>query len=105
MKSLSKPALSKPASRRALVVSSSLLTSVACAGFATSSHAADYSRFREPKPRVVEDLFRVEVSVVGATFDTTVRIDDDNSTVRNTDINLEDDLGLDDMRSLIQAEI
>src|SRR5688572_25936773 len=66
--------------------------------------AAEFSRFREPKPRVVEDLFRAEVSVLGASFDTDVRVDDD-STNRGTDINIEDDLGLDDARTLIQAEI
>lgn len=88
-------------SRRSTVVIGGAALLAACA----TSHAAEFSRFREPKPRVVEDLFRAEVSVVGASFDTTVRLDDDNSTVRNTDINIEDDLGLDDMRSLIQAEI
>lgn len=67
--------------------------------------AAEFSRFREPKPRVVEDLFRVEVSVVGASYDTKVRLDSDNSTTPNTTINIEDDLGLDDSRALVQAEI
>jgi hypothetical protein len=93
--------LPKPSSPITVAIGSAVLLA-ACA---TNSHAAEFSRFRESKPRVVEDLFRLEVSVVGATFDTTVRIDDDNSTMRNTDINIEDDLGLDDMRSLIQAEI
>ena len=65
----------------------------------------DWVPASEPKPRVVEDLFRVEVSYVGATYDTMVRLDDDNSGLRNTTIDIEDDLGLDDMRSLIQGEI
>lgn len=82
------------------------------AGIAGQASAAEFSRFREPKPRVVEDLFRVEVSVFGAGYDTNVRIDPDNSNLamgmmamRGTNINIEDDLGLDDQRSLIQGEI
>ena len=93
---------SKPLRRQTpLAVSGSLLLAV----FATTSNAADVSRFREPKPRVVEDLFRAEVSFVGATYDTMVRLDDDNSGLRNTNIDVEDDLGLDDTRSLVQGEI
>jgi hypothetical protein len=98
MNSLSKV----PSSRTTpLAVSIALLL----AAFANTSTAADFSRFRESKPRVVEDLFRVEVSFIGATYDTMVRLDDDNSGLRNTDIDIEDDLGLDDMRSLVQGEI
>jgi hypothetical protein len=74
------------------------------AGFATTSVAAEFSRF-EPKPRVLEDLFRVEVSAVGASYNTVVRLDADNSTLPNTTINIEDDLGLDDLRALVQGEI
>jgi len=73
-------------------------------GFTTQALAADFSRFREPKPRVVEDLFRAEVSVVGASFNTDVRLDADDGTA-GTDIDIEDDLDLDDARTLIQAEI
>jgi hypothetical protein len=97
MNSISKPARSCAN----LAVGGALML----AALVPSTHAAEFSRFREPKPRVVEDLFRVEVSAIGATYDTTVRIDDDNSALRNTDIDIEDDLALDDMRSLIQGEI
>jgi hypothetical protein len=97
MNSISKPSRC----RTSLAVGGSLLLTV----FATSGNAADFSRFREPKPRVVEDLFRAEVSFIGATYDTMVRLDDDNSGLRNTDINIEDDLDLDDMRALVQGEI
>jgi hypothetical protein len=94
--------LSKPLRRQTpLTVAGSVLLAV----FATTSSAAEFSRFREPKPRVVEDLFRAEVSFVGATYDTRVRLDADNSGLQNTDIDIEDDLGLDDMRSLVQGEI
>ncbi len=86
---------------RPLAVTSMLLLS----GFAAQALAADFSRFREPKPRVIEDLFRAEVSVVGAGFDTDVRLDADDGTTRGTDINIEDDLGLDESRVLVQAEI
>ncbi len=88
-----------------LAVPLALGSSLLLASVATESQAAEFSRFREPKPRVVEDLFRAEVSVVGATFDTRVRLDADNSTVPSTLIDIEDDLDLDDMRTLIQAEI
>ena len=77
---------------------------VLLSGVVHPATAAELSRFREPKPRVVEDLFRVEVSAVGASYDTDVRLDDDNNN-RGTAINVEDDLGLDDARTLIQAEV
>lgn len=95
----------KPSGKTSLAPTTLVGSSVLLALFATASSAAEFSRFREPKPRVVEDLFRVEVSYVGATYDTMVRLDDDNSGLRNTTIDVEDDLGLDDMRSLIQGEI
>jgi hypothetical protein len=85
---------------RPLAVTGALLLG----GFTHQTQAAEFSRFREPKPRVVEDLFRAEVSVLGASFDTDVRVDDDSSN-RGTDISIEDDLGLDDARTLVQAEI
>lgn len=73
--------------------------------FAADATAAEFSRFREPKPRVVEDLFRAEVSVFGASYDTMVRLDPDDGMMRSTDIDIEDDLGLDDTRGVIQGEI
>jgi hypothetical protein len=91
---------SKPARACPLAACCSLL-----AAFAADATAAEFSRFREPKPRVVEDLFRAEVSFVGATYETMVRIDADNAMMPSTDIDIEDDLGLDETRGLVQGEI
>lgn len=57
-----------------------------------------------PPPRkIVEDRFRLEVTLLGAGFDTDLRVDEslDNP---GTEINAEDDLGLDDFEVLPQAE-
>lgn len=58
----------------------------------------------KPKPNVVEDRFRVEVNLLSAGYDTTLRIDP-SLTVQGTEISAEDDLGLDDTQLLPQAEI
>jgi hypothetical protein len=57
-----------------------------------------------PKPNVVEDRFRVEVTLLGAGFDTQVRVDP-SLTQPGTVINAEDDLGLDSSQLLPMAEI
>jgi hypothetical protein len=57
-----------------------------------------------PKPNVVEDRFRVEVTLLGAGYDTEVRIDPSLSQP-GTLINAEDDLGLDSSQFLPMAEI
>lgn len=58
----------------------------------------------QPAPRVVEDRFRVEVTLLGANFATRLRIDE-SLTEPGTVIHAEDDLGLDDSRLLPLAEI
>lgn len=58
----------------------------------------------KPPPRVAEDRFRVEVLVLGASHDTTLRIDE-SLTAPGTAISAEEDLGLDDSQILPQAEI
>ncbi|HWK74057.1 MAG TPA: hypothetical protein VNQ81_07285 [Povalibacter sp.] len=58
----------------------------------------------EPKPRIVEDRLRVEVSLLGASVDTRLRVDE-SPTGRGTPIDAEDDLGLDDSELMPQAEI
>ena len=58
----------------------------------------------QPPPTVVEDRFRVEVTLLGAGIDTTLRIDE-SLTEQGTVIHAEDDLGLDDSRLLPLAEI
>jgi len=58
----------------------------------------------DPKPRVVEDKLRVEVTLLSASIDTKLRIDE-SLELPGTDIDAEDDLGLDDSDLMPQAEI
>ncbi|HEY6642015.1 hypothetical protein [Povalibacter sp.] len=58
----------------------------------------------EPRPRVIEDRFRVEVTLLGASIDTRLRVDQ-SLTLPGTEINAEDDLGLDAFALMPQAEI
>ena len=58
----------------------------------------------EPKPRVIEDRLRVEVTLLGASIDTRLRVDE-SPTLLGTEISAEDDLGLDDFDLMPQAEI
>lgn len=58
----------------------------------------------KPKPRVVEDRFRVEALLLNAGYDTTLRVDE-SLTEPGTVVSAEDDLGLDDAELLAQAEI
>ena len=57
-----------------------------------------------PKPNVIEDRFRIEITLLNAGFDTTVRVDP-SLTQQGTEISAEDDLGLDDSQLLPMAEI
>lgn len=58
----------------------------------------------DPPPRVVEDRFRVEVMLLGAGIDTTLRVDE-SPTLPGTVISAEDDLGLEDFELMPTAEI
>jgi hypothetical protein len=58
----------------------------------------------KPRPNVVEDKFRAEVMMLGASYDTQLRIDPNLATLGTT-INAEDDLGLDDSDLLPLGEI
>lgn len=58
----------------------------------------------KPRPNVVEDRLRVEVNLFGASPATQLRVDQ-SPTVRGTDINAEDDLGLEDFKLLPQVEL
>ncbi len=58
----------------------------------------------KPPPRVSEDAFRVEVLVLQTGFDTQLRIDE-SLTEQGTLISAEDDLGLDDSKTLLQGEL
>jgi hypothetical protein len=58
----------------------------------------------KPRPNVVEDRFRVEVYLFGASPTTDMRVDE-SPTLPGTEINAEDDLGLDDFQLLPQVEL
>lgn len=58
----------------------------------------------QPPANLVEDRFRVEVTLLGASVDTRLRIDE-SLTEPGTVLDAEDDLGLDDSRLLPLAEI
>jgi len=58
----------------------------------------------QPKPRIIEDRFRVEVSLLGASFDTQLRIDPVVG-LPGTLISAEDDLALDDSQILVAGEL
>jgi len=58
----------------------------------------------EPKPRVIEDRLRVEVTLLGAGIDTRMRIDE-SPTLPGTEVDAEDDFGLDDSALMPQVEI
>jgi hypothetical protein len=58
----------------------------------------------KPKPNVIEDRFRAEVSFLGAAFDTQLRIDP-SLTTPGTTISAEDDLALDESQFLFLGEL
>lgn len=99
---------SSPTVHRNRCTATLLASLVACACFeATPATAADNPLpdwAPKPKPNVVEDRFRAEVSLLGAAFDTQLRVDP-SLTVQGTTINAEDDLGLDDTQFLILGEL
>lgn len=57
----------------------------------------------KPRPNVVEDRMRLEVNLFGASPSTKLRVDE-SLTQQGTQINAEDDLGLDDFQLLPQVE-
>ena len=57
----------------------------------------------KPRPNVVEDRMRLEVNLFGASPSTKLRVDE-SLTQQGTEINAEDDLGLDDFQLLPQVE-
>ena len=74
-------------------------------GLASASALAELPAWAPPpKPRVVEDRFRLEVSLLGSGFDTKLRVDE-SLTLPGTPIDAEDDLGLDDAALLPQVEL
>ncbi len=75
-------------------------------GFASAANAADNlpDWAPKPKPHIIEDRFRAEVSMLGAAFDTQIRIDP-SPTVQGTTVGAEDDLALDDSQFLVLGEL
>ncbi len=89
----------------ALAAACSMAPMVSCAADSPSPRADGLPDWApQPKPRVAEELFRVEVQLLGASYDTQLRIDPSLQT-RGTLIDAEDDLGLDDSELLPMAEI
>jgi hypothetical protein len=58
----------------------------------------------QPRPHVIEDRLRLEVNLLGASPSTKLRVDE-SPTEPGTEINAEDDLGLDDFQLLPQVEL
>src|SRR6185436_934148 len=58
----------------------------------------------KPRPNVIEDRLRLEVNLLGASAATKLRVDE-SPTLPGTEINAEDDLGLDDFQLLPQVEL
>ena len=58
----------------------------------------------KPKPNVVEDRLRLEINLLWASPSTKLRVDE-SPTQPGTEINAEDDLGLDDSQLLPQVEL
>jgi hypothetical protein len=58
----------------------------------------------KPRPNVVEDRFRIEVNLFGASPTTDMRVDE-SPTLPGTQINAEEDLGLEDFQLLPQVEL
>lgn len=82
----------------------------ACLWLAAAVQAAENSNPNlpdwapKPKPHIIEDRFRAEVSMLGAAFDTQIRLDR-SLTVPGTLIRAEDDLALDDQQYLLLGEL
>jgi hypothetical protein len=56
------------------------------------------------RPNVIEDRLRLEINLMGASPTTKLRVDE-SPTLPGTEINAEDDLGLDDFQLLPQVEL
>jgi len=91
-----------PNSCRSLLVIPLLALAPAVSGAADApSNLPDWAP--QPPPNVVEDRLRVEVNLFGASLETRLRVDE-SPTQPGTEINAEDDLGLDDTQLLPQVE-
>lgn len=89
-------------------MSAFIAAAIAFVALGPASQAAENSNLPDwapkPKPNVIEDRFRAEVSFLGAAFDTEIRIDP-STTVQGTQVSAEDDLALDQSQFLILGEL
>jgi hypothetical protein len=90
------------AARLTTLLSLSLAAAQSFAADATNPALPDWAP--APKPNVIEDRFRLEVMLLGAGYDTKVRVDESLSQ-QGTLISAEDDLGLDDTQFLPMVEL
>lgn len=85
-----------------------LAAGICCASLANAQSSAATPAKRtfgpDEKPRVIEDRFRLEVSLLGARIDTKLRVDE-ALALPGTEVDAEDDLGLDDSTLMPQAEL
>ncbi len=84
-----------------------LAPALACAAEATAPAAQAPGKLPDwapkPRPNVVEDRLRIEVNLFGASPTTDLRVDE-SPTLQGTQINAEEDLGLEDFQLLPQVE-
>ncbi len=85
-------------------VGRALFALAGCAACSMANSATPAWMSPEPRPRVIEDTLRVEVNLLSASVDTKLRIDQ-SLTIPGTQIDAENDLGLEDSELLPQAEI
>ena len=71
---------------------------------ASGAASAQSSFSPDPAPRVIEDKFRLEVNFFAAGIDTRMRVDE-SPTLLGTEVDAEDDFGLDDSQLMPQAEL
>ncbi len=90
---------------RRIAVRTALIMGATCAtAFSGPLAAAQPAWEKDPPPRLIEDVLRVEVNFMSASYDTTARVDptvDEPGTV----FNAEDDLKIDATEYLIAGEI
>lgn len=84
-----------------------LAPALACAAETTAPAAQALGKLPDwapkPRPNVVEDRLRIEVNLFGASPTTDLRVDE-SPTLQGTQINAEEDLGLEDFQLLPQVE-
>jgi hypothetical protein len=88
--------------RAAIAIGTVLLLSMPISRAADNPKLPDW--VPKPKPHAVEDRFRAELSVLGAAYDTKLRLDP-SPALRGTELDTETDLALDDSEFLVLGEL